>query len=113
MRNDARRFDVARTNFREVVTTPCLPCFQIKLATHSTLETDAIRFAFMREWPRHLAMPTGPEFGNQKQQRVSALFTTMHSCKLGRWTVGAHNSPPPENAFGGRGKATKLSLGKT
>ena len=104
MRNDARRFDVARTNSREVVTTPCLPGFQIKLAAHSTLEADAISFAFMRERPRHLAMPTRPDFGNQKQQRVSALFTTMHSRKRGRWTVGAHNSPPPENAFGDGGK---------
>ena len=103
MRNDARRVDMPRTNFRKVVTASCLPRFQIKLAADSTLEADAIRFAFMREWPGHLAMPAGPEFGNEKQQRVSALFTTMHSCKLGRWTVGAHNSPP-ENAFGDGGK---------
>ena len=106
------RLEIARTNFREVVTMSCLPRSEIKLASHSTLQADAIRFAFVRKWPGHLAMPTRPEFGNHKQQRVSALFTTVHSRK-GRWTVGAHNSPPPESAFGGRGKAAKLSLGKT
>jgi len=90
MRNNL--FEMTRTNSREVITMSCLPGFQIKLATHSTLEANAICFTFMREGTRHLAMPTGPEFRNQKQQRVSALFTTMHSCKLCRSTVGAHNS---------------------
>jgi hypothetical protein len=84
IRSDTRRFDVARPNARKVVTTPSLPCLQIKLAAHSTFEADAIGFPFMREWPRHLAMPTGPEFGDQKQKRVSALYRTMRSCKRDR-----------------------------